>query len=660
MAEGSFPFVRGALSLGRFEARNRICLPAHTYGFPPTPLGVGAMSAYVQRRLRASVAMVVVGEAEVALDEGADRSSSPSRVAGAPSRKLYRALSTVARREGGIVVEQLYNAGGQVWFEEKRPAFGPSSVPQPISYVHPRGLTDVEVRRLIANFAACAKVVVENGLHGVEIKADQGKLHHQFLARRFNRRSDIWGGSKENRSRFLIETLSAVRRAIGPRPLIGVRLGGPVTAPTGPLDDADWGWDLSEEEVLYFVDQIVKSNTADYLSISGETNSTSWGYARNHGDESVPDMTFRSVARIIKERTSLPVILTGRVMSVAQAEELLANEECDMVGMTRALIADGELIEKALSDSPTQPIRPCVGCNISCVGRTWYGESVRCALDPVSGREVEFPAQIPSGRKRVAVLGGGPAGLEFARARSEADGGSIVLFELSDRVGGQVLDWARLPHRSSLLAAVSFWESALRSKGVTIRTAVPVVSVEDLLAEFDVVAVATGAPINVAATVGEVRQWNATGAINAPGNWGGKLVLVVETSRYADARGLAVYLSQLGAEVRVVSPFEYAGIGTDPVTFSNRTAEIRRAGIVEYSMCDVRVDRGGIRLLDQTRHEVQLLPGVTDVVWCGGPAPTATIEADEGKVVRIGECAGIAGLEAVVRHAYECARALSV
>jgi dimethylglycine catabolism A len=352
--------ARSECDLGRHRLRNRICMPAHSYGFGMDEAGVRDAAAYVGRRLRNGVAMVVVGEAEVPLGDTASRGYAPSRLAGASSLPLYRTLAGLAAAHGGIVLEQLYHPGGQVWYEEQRQAVAPSSVPHAVSYMTPRALLAWEIEALRVSFAAAARVAVDGGLHGIELKADQGKLHHQFLSRRYNRRDDAYGGSIDNRCRFLLECLEAMRSELAPGAILGVRLPGGITPPRGAVS-LEWSMDLSLEECAEVARIVDRSRFADYISISGETNSTAWGYARNHGDEGVPAMTFRDIARLLRQEIDLPLVLSGRITSLDEAETLLAAGDCDLVGMARALIADGDMLHTAWCAPASVATSPVLG-----------------------------------------------------------------------------------------------------------------------------------------------------------------------------------------------------------------------------------------------------------------------------------------------------------
>jgi len=630
-------------------------MPAHSYGFGIDAAGISDAVAYVGRRLQNGVALVIIGEAEVEFGDTGSRGHAQSRLAGGASATLYRALADVTAQHGGVVLEQLYHPGGQVWYEEQRQAVAPSSIPHAISYMVPRALLKSEIEVLKSSFAAAARTAVECGLQGIELKADQGKLHHQFLSRRYNRRSDAYGGTIENRARFLIECLESIRREIGPGAILGVRLPGPITSPRGGVSN-EWISDVCAAEYAEFAKIVDRSGLADYLSISGETNSTAWGYARNHGDESVPPMTFREVARQLRNEVDLPLLLTGRIMSLDDAETLLAADDCDLVGMTRALIADGDMLSTTWEKARPDLVRPCIGCNIACVGHTWVGQAVRCVLDPTCGREALSPPRQAVRRARIAVVGGGPAGLVFAATASRL-GSHVALFEQEANLGGQMRTWSKLPNRAGILAAVGHWQSVLRDHAVDVTYGTPAPPWAELAARYDFVIDATGGEVPCWPESQGVRQIDARALIETDADWNRLDIIVFDANRYIDAAGVALWLRDKGASVRVLSPFEYISIGTDPVTYANRLGALRAAQISTMALCDINIGLGSVEILDQSRNLVHRDSKANCIIWCRNSVPTALTSGNLTAIV-IGESAGALGLEQVVRQAHDSAIAL--
>lgn len=653
--ERRYPFCRAGLDIAGCHLSNRIFLPAHSYGFPSDDHGRQQMLAYVERRLRGGVGLVVVGEAECQAF-GEPRGALPaSRQAGEASRALYEGLGALAAATGTAIFEQLYSPGGQVWFDEMRPSRAPSKIPQAQSFVVPSELSAKELGELRKAFATAANVVVNSGLQGVELKADQGKLHHQFLSRAFNIRRDQYGGTMQNRMRWLIECLEEIRATIPTRAVLGIRLPGEVTPPTGCSPQLDWAHDLSFDECAEVVEELSSRKLVDYISISGESNSTAWGYLANHGGESVPNNTFRAVSRRLKKHTALPIFLSGKILSMNDAEELLSAGDCDAVGMARALIADAELIMKSVeAKSSSGPIRECLSCNLVCVQNTWNGRSVGCIYDPLCGRETEF-SYVAGRSRRVAIIGGGPAGLEFARVAALL-GSEISIYEKRDRLGGMLNLWKLLPGRRNLEKAVEFWTRDLERSNVHLNSEV---DEKFDYEKFDYVVIATGASElvpDVPLGDGLVRNITAEQAISRQEDLTGKRIVLVEGNRFEDPLGVAVLLSDRGAEVIVVTPFAEIGLGNDLTSFSARFDRIEEKRISIIRLADVRAGAGGtIYVRHHSRNFISQIDGVSYIVWCVNPIPSGSFGWPSGKIVRVGDAVWPRGLERTVKEAHDLA-----
>ncbi len=660
---GGPPDWRTPLRLGAQMMRNRVFMPAHSYGFADTDDGHRRLIAYVDRRLRAGVALVVVGEAEVPHS----KPRGPGRLGGQTASKMYRGLVAVAQSTGSLVFEQLYHPGGQVWFEEGRRALAPSSVAHQRSYLLPLQMSETEIGEVRAAFTEAARAAAACGMHGIEVKADQGKLHHQFLSRRFNRRTDAYGGSWTNRCRFLRECLEEIRVAVDATVVVGIRIPGVVSPPTGDTEGVAWADDLTLDECGAVAREMAVAGLIDYVSISGESNSTVWGYWRSHGDESVEPATFRATSRAIRSIVSVPVLLAGQISSIAEANDVLRAGDCDAVGMARALIADGELVAKTLKGTPfAEPIRPCLHCNISCVGNTWFGREIRCIYDPEVGREAESDESLPQvvGRS-IAIVGGGPAGLELARCTAKA-GFNVTLFEAADRLGGLLWNWAKLPGRSTIARAIDYWvESIRRNSLITVRLGSSIEDVADLLRRFDFVAIACGAAsvLPEGAANGPTVSWTVVDALQAPERtWAGRDVVVVDGDRHSDPLGLAVHVARAGARVEVVCPFDEIGLGLDPVSLSSRVREIARLGIAVRRWSDAAGSpSGGVQILDHAMNHVTHRSEVTDIIWGISRMPCGlarTCQPVWPRLVRIGDAEQPRGLEQTVAESWRVARQL--
>lgn|GEM_PF-5987292 len=636
-------------------------MPAHSYGFGADEVGRRRMTAYIRRRLKARVGLAIIGEAECSVWKDPIGAKPASRYAGDNSRELYETLGQVARDTGGAIIEQLYHPGGQVWFEEGRRAYAPSRIPQAQSFVLPDSISVSDLAGLRKKFAYAAHVVVSSGMQGIELKADQGKLHHQFLSRAFNVRADQYGGSLVNRMRWLMECLEDIRNALPSSAVIGIRLPGSVTPAEGSPDWLDWSWDITLGECTEITQRLTEGGLIDYVSISGETNSTLWGYSKNHGGEEVPSLTFRDISRSLKAVATVPVLLSGRITTLDQADELIASGDCDAVGMARALVADAELVRKG--ESPTaDPLRECLSCNLVCVRNTWSGGEIACIYDPVSGRESEITYD-PKRQMTFAVIGAGPAGMEFSRIAAHL-GSRVVLFEKQHELGGMLKSWSRLPGRSSMVKAINYWRTSLANQdNVQMRLGTEVDDLAALRSTFDRVIIANGATECLPdCPGGSDTTFNITSetAIRYTQRLSGKRVLVVDGNRHGDPLGVALLARRHGADVTVVTPFEEIGLGNDISSLGTRIAALVEEKVRVMRFADVRAGRDGCAYVrDHVRNRVTRLKNISYIIWCINPlpSPVTDVEAD-GFVYRIGNALSPDGLERAVKGAHDLAVSL--
>jgi len=305
--------------------------------------------------------------------------------------------------------------------------------------------------------------MVEGGYDGVEIVASHGYLPAQFLSDRLNRRTDRWGGSRENRERFLLEVARRVRADIPRGTPLGLRIS---------LDEKDH-IGMNADECLAALRSLEAERLVDYVNVtlgsSATTGSTPhivphmWmaaGYMREHG---------ATVCRAV----GLPLLLAGRFNQAQLAEVALAAGEADMIGMTRAQICDPEMANKAKAGRGDD-IRACIVCNQACIGHLPLGVSISCIQFPETGRELAYGTRRPVARQRkVLVAGGGPAGIKAAAVAAER-GHEVVLCEAAPRLGGQALLAQQLPGQGEFGGIITNLAREMELAGVAVRLGMPV------------------------------------------------------------------------------------------------------------------------------------------------------------------------------------------
>jgi dimethylglycine catabolism A len=370
----------------------------------------------------------------------------------------YRKMAVAVHEEGGRILAQLGHAGAIAMSSlTERPLWAPSPVAGELVRETPHEMTHGEIAEVVAAFGDAARRVREGDLDGIEITASHGALIASFLSPYSNHRTDGYGGGLDGRLRFLLEVLDAVSEQAGPDLIVGVRVAGD--------EGVESGIDLPQAQEI--ARRLEATGKVHYLSVIAGTNLDRFQRVAHWPATPAPHGLFVHLAEGIKGAVGIPVFAVGRVTDPAHAERILAAGSADMVGMTRAHIADPRIVEKLRQGRPDD-IRPCVGANV-CIRNNLEGLPVRCIHNPEAGREAEWGPLLPARRpKRVTVVGGGPAGLEAARVAA-LRGHSVTLFERQDELGGQLRLWAKAPAMGELRGILSWQEAQLEKLDVEVR-----------------------------------------------------------------------------------------------------------------------------------------------------------------------------------------------
>lgn len=638
--------------------KNRIVLTAHSYCFDAGR--ADDLVAYVAARLRGGVAMVVLGETGIlptAPDSPQEEGSWGSAVLDQRRLGIYELLVPIANEHQSLLVEQLFHPGGQVWNEEGQVAVGPSAVPHARSYVIPRALDRNEIRDLLRSFRKSGSAIASSGLHGIELKADQGKLHHQFLSPRYNRRADQYGGSFERRMRFLVESLEELRLG-APSLVIGVRLPGDTRQ-----RDLGGASDLTNDECGEVAAHLESLGLIDYVSLSGFTNSTAIGYAANHGNLLAEPGYLRSLGQSLRRVVRLPVIIAGRVVDLDTADELIRSGMADAVAMTRALIADPDLLNKTVAGDEGE-VRHCTNCNIACVGNTWYGRPIRCVTNPRSGREhiVASKARLVevSLSGHLLIVGGGPAGLEAAVQTKEIlPDLKVTLVEATGRLGGRVNGMSEIPDRAAFKAHISWLEQRMSTLGIEVQRGVRVDASWLATAMPNWVVDATGAREIIPEPFAGASVRTRTPSETLASSGSGRTAVVVDGERFGDPLGVATFLTTSFDRVVVVTPFDAPGLGLDPVTLATRLAACAARGVELVVWSEISsVTDSIVQLHNHCTNEVTTVTSVDLVVWSVTPHPdvaaskslAAASAAVGARYFKVGDAIAPRGMEVATRE----------
>ena len=537
MSSKAFPHLFSPFSIGEVTFKNRIFSTGHDTMLAEQGLVGDALVAYHAARADGGVGLIVVQAA--AIHDSARYTAHVLMLTSDQCIAGYRRIVEVCGARDCRVIAQLFHPGREVMDTDEgalRVAYAPSATRSDRFHVIPRAMSLAMIDEIMEGYAAAARRMAKAGVDGVELVASHGYLLAQFLNPRVNRRDDDYGGSLENRLRFLRRAIAACRAEIG---LVGLRISGDEKDPEG----------LSEPETLEAI--IALAVDLDYVNVIAGTSASHGGAVHIVPPMIVETGYVAPFAATVKARTDTAVFVAGRINQPQIAERVLSANQADMCGMTRAMICDPEMANKAAAGR-SDDIRACIGCNQACIGHFQKGEAISCIQYPESGRELRYGKLEPAVRKKkVMVIGGGPGGMKAATVAA-ARGHRVTLYEASDRLGGQALLAQLLPGRAEFGGIVTNLSHEVDQAGVAVRRNI---TVDRALIEAeapDAVIVATGATphwpeIEGADDAHVVDAWQV---LKGEANVGGSVV-VADWSCDWVGMGIAEKLARDGCHVRL-------------------------------------------------------------------------------------------------------------
>ena len=464
----AYPNLFAPLKVAHLTLPNRILMGSMHTGLETMREGPGKLAAFYAERARGGVALIVTG----AFSPTLDGSLGPWRetMMDATDRERHRAIPQTVHDAGGRILLQLLHGGR---YCKRADAVAPSPLKAPINSVTPRELSGAEVGQTVEAFARAAALAREAGYDGVEIMGSEGYLITQFLCLRTNQRHDEWGGSFANRMRFALEIVRQVRERCGRDFVLQYRI--------SVLDLVEGG--LSGDEIVKLA-QAIESAGADLLN-----SGIGWHEARIPTiGHAVPRAAFSWATRRVKQAVRIPVIASNRINAPELAEAILARGDADMVSLARPMLADPEFANKAKAGD-RKGINICFACNQACLDEIFDGRIAGCVVNPRACRETELRYLPAQQKKRIAVVGGGPAGLSCAAVAAER-GHAVTLYDSSSELGGQFNLAKRIPGKREFGESVEYFTERLRRAGV--KTQLNSAVREEDLGNFDEVVLATG------------------------------------------------------------------------------------------------------------------------------------------------------------------------
>jgi 2,4-dienoyl-CoA reductase-like NADH-dependent reductase (Old Yellow Enzyme family) len=637
--------------LGPAALRNRVVSTAHQTGLVHDHLPTGDLVAYHEARARGGAGAVFL-EATAVHETGLLTAHTIGgylpAIAGA-----YERLGAAVRTHGTLLFVQLFHGGReQIAAPPLPPAIAPSAIPTPRFRAEPRALTIAEIDDLIAGYAASARLCREGGVDGIEVSMAHGYLAAQFFAAATNTREDAYNGDLDSRLRFAREVLAAVRGAAGPGVAVGVRLAADEITPGG----------LGPEACAEVAAALCADGGVDFVSAALGHSATYRGSTYIVPPPPEPREAIAApVAPMRAAIPGVPLIGTTRVADLDAAERLVSSGAVDLVGMTRAMIADPDLLAKAAADRAAEVI-PCVGCNQGCIGHYHAGLPIACIVNPRTGRErtLRRPERADgAAARRVLVAGGGPAGVAAA-LEAAAAGHAVVLAERSTQLGGQLRVAGRAPaHRETWERYERWIAHRLTADGTEVRLGAEVAP--DDAGDFDAVIVATGAtPYRPALPTGTpFAVLDAPAAILDPAAVAGP-VLVADWGGGWTGLDAAEALAEAGAEVTYACAAAAVGEGVHQYQRNLYLARLDRLGVAIVHHTELADDGGAVVLRHVFSGRTTPMPErLGTLVLAHGRAPDDALwRALEGRpgCVRAGDVLGPRSAEEAILEGTLAAR----
>jgi 2,4-dienoyl-CoA reductase (NADPH2) len=470
MTTTAYPNLLAPLDLGFTQLSNRVLMGSMHTGLEEERGGFTKLAAFYQARAKGGVGMIVTGGVSPNLRGRIEPFGS--ELSHFWQVNKHKQVTDAVHKYPTKICLQLLHTGRYAYHP-----FGvaPSKIKSPISPFTPKAMSERQIKSTIKDYAYATKLAAKAGYDGVEIMGSEGYLINQFACERTNKRNDQWGGSIENRMRLAIETIKAVRKAVGEKFIIIFRL--------SMLDLVEGGnsWE----------DVVTMAKAVEQAGATLINTGIGWHEARVPTIvTSVPRAAFTWVTERMKQEVSIPLITTNRINTPDVAEKVLASGQADMVSMARPFLADENFVNKAAANKADE-INTCIGCNQACLDHVFEQKRASCLVNPMACYETELVLEKTNKAKKLAVIGAGPSGLAFSVYATQR-GHKVELFDKIGEIGGQFNVAKQVPGKEEFYETLRYFTKQLSLHNVKVHLNNEQSAEKLLAAGFDEVILATG------------------------------------------------------------------------------------------------------------------------------------------------------------------------